>query len=760
LLIVDCANPGQAQSTIDNPRSTIPYDPLMPPLSSDLDALVRGQHADPFRLLGPHAGDDGVVVRTLRPGAAAVELELRHPRPLRVAMRRLHVDGLFEAVLGDVRSLDAGIDYRLHVDFGAGLRVELDDAYRFGRVITGFDLHLFGEGRLLQVQERLGAHLITLGEVAGTHFAVWAPNAQRVSVIGDFNGWDGRVHPMRQLVPSGVWELFVPGVGEGALYKFEIRSRAGHLLHKVDPYGRYFEVPPRSAAIVVRTGDYRWGDDGWMARRQAQGAYLQKPMSTYEVHLGSWRRVPEEGDRPLSYRELADTLVPYVKDLGFTHIELMPVLEHPFSGSWGYQVLGFFAPTSRHGHPHDFKYFVDRCHQAGIGVLLDWVPGHFPRDAHGLARYDGTALYEHEDPRQGEHQDWGTLIFNYGRNEVRNFLLASALHWLQEYHIDGLRVDAVASMLYLDYSRREGQWVPNKYGGRENLDAVSFLQEMNTITHAEAPGTITVAEESTAWPGVSRPVHLGGLGFTYKWNMGWMHDTLKYTARDPVHRRWAQNEITFSLLYAFTENFILPYSHDEVVHGKRSMIDKMPGDAWQKAATLRALYAFMYTHPGKKLLFMGSEFGQWREWNSEASLDWPLTDEPLHRGLQTLVRDLNLVYASEPALYERDYDVSGFAWIDCSDHENSVLSYQRRGLEPGVVVVTIVNWTPLVRESYRIGLPSAGRWREVINTDDERYGGSGVTLGGGIDTEEVAAHGFAQSVSFRLPPLGVVILKC
>jgi 1,4-alpha-glucan branching enzyme len=729
-------------------------------LSPDLDALVRGQHGDPFKLLGPHLSrQQRLQVRVFRPEAVAVDLELRHPVALRVPMTKAHVDGLFEADVAEVTTLDGGLDYRLHVDDGSGGRVEMDDPYRFGRITTDFDIHLFGEGQFLQVQDRLGAHPTELGGVSGTHFAVWAPNAQRVSVIGDFNRWDGRVHPMRHLVPSGIWELFVPGLTEGALYKFEIRTPGGHLLHKIDPYGRYFEVPPRSAAIVCRTSGYEWGDAAWMAARAEAGAYLQRPMSTYEVHLGSWRRVMEEGGRPLSYRELADVLVPYVKDLGFTHIELLPVLEHPYGGSWGYQVIGFFAPTSRHGNPHDFKYFVDRCHQAGIGVLLDWVPGHFPKDAHGLARYDGTALYEHEDPRQGEHQDWGTLIFNYGRNEVRNFLLASALYWLQEYHLDGLRVDAVASMLYLDYSRRQGEWVPNKYGGRENLEAVSLLQQMNTLTHSEVPGSITIAEESTAWPGVSRPVHLGGLGFTYKWNMGWMHDTLKYTARDPVHRRWAQNEITFSMLYAFTENFILPYSHDEVVHGKRSMLDKMPGDAWQKAATLRALYAFMFTHPGKKLLFMGSEFGQWREWDAEGSLDWELAGQPLHRGLSTLVRDLNLTYLAEPALYERDYDHAGFAWLDCTDHENSVIAYQRLGADRDQPVVTVINWTPVVRDRYRIGLPRAGRWREVINTDSERYGGSGITLGGGIETEPIPAHGFAQSAALRLPPLGALVLK-
>ena len=730
-------------------------------MTPDLDALVRGQHGDPFRLLGPHIDprSGALLVRVLRPGARAVELRLRHPVTRTVAMTRRHAEGLFEAEVAEVTSLDHGIDYRLAFEFDGGASAELDDAYRFGTITTDYELHLFGEGQLLKVQDRLGAHPADLGGIKGVHFAVWAPNAQRVSVVGDFNGWDGRVHPMRHLLPSGVWELFVPGLEAGERYKFEVRTNAGHLLHKVDPFGRYFEVPPRSAAIVCRTGGYDWQDDGWMDARARAESWLKRPMSVYEVHLASWRRVAAEENRPLTYRELADQLVPYVKDLGFTHIELLPVLEHPYSGSWGYQVLGFFAPTSRHGHPHDFKYFVDRCHQEGIGVLLDWVPGHFPKDAHGLARFDGSALYEHEDPRQGEHQDWGTLIFNYGRNEVRNFLLASALFWLQEYHLDGLRVDAVASMLYLDYSRKEGEWIPNRYGGRENLEAVSLLQQMNTLTHAEAPGTITVAEESTAWPGVSRPVHLGGLGFTYKWNMGWMHDTLKFTARDPVFRRWAQNEITFSMLYAYTENFILPYSHDEVVHGKRSMIDKMPGDAWQKAANLRALYTFMFTHPGKKLLFMGCEFGQWREWNSEASLDWELLDEDRHRGLHRLVRDLNRVYAAEPALYERDYDLNGFRWIDCSDHENSVIAYLRMasGEEPPVAVV--VNWTPVVREGYRLGLPQAGHWREVINSDHGVYGGSGVTLGGGIETEAVAAHGFPQSISLRLPPLAAVVLK-
>ena len=733
----------------------------MPAVSPDLNALLRGQEADPFKWLGPHLDRDRqrVVVRFLRPRAASVELLLRHPRELTLPMTRQHELGLFDVEIPGVDSLDGGIDYRFHVHSESGVDAVVDDPYRFGRVISDYDLHLFGEGTLREVYDRLGAHPMTLGGVNGVHFGIWAPNAQRVSIIGDFNDWDGRAHPMRRLVPSGVWELFVPDLAEGERYKFEVRTTAGHLLHKIDPYGRFFEVPPQSAAIVFRTSGYAWGDEAWMRARAAGRAWLDRPMSTYEVHLGSWKRVPEEGNRSLTYRELADQLVPYVKEMGFTHIEMLPVLEHPFSGSWGYQVTGFYAPTSRHGTPHDFKYFVDACHQAGIGVVLDWVPGHFPKDAHGLARFDGTSLYEHEDPRQGEHQDWGTLVFNYGRNEVRNFLLSSALFWLEEYHLDGLRVDAVASMLYLDYSRDAGQWVPNRFGGRENLEAVQFLQQLNTLTHVEAPGTITVAEESTAWPSVSRPVHLGGLGFTYKWNMGWMHDTLKFTARDPVHRRWAQNEITFSMLYAFTENFILPYSHDEVVHGKRSMLDKMPGDSWQKAATLRTLYAFMYAHPGKKLLFMGDEIGQWREWNSEASLDWELLPHFPHYGIHAVVRELNHLYAERPALFELDFDPQGFQWIDGSDAEHSVLAFMRRGTSPNALVACVFNWTPVVREGYHVGVPEAGTWRVVLNTDDQRWGGSGAGTMGTIEASGEAAHGFGQSLPLTLPPLGAVLLE-
>ncbi|PYR21393.1 MAG: 1,4-alpha-glucan branching enzyme, partial [Acidobacteria bacterium] len=573
------------------------------------------------------------------------------------------------------------------------------------------------------------------------------------------NAWDGRVHPMRHLGPSGVWEMFIPDLPDGQKYKYEIRARTGAILKKTDPYAVAFEVPPQAASVVHDISRYEWHDTAWFTARRASGSWLERPMAIYEVHFGSWARVPDEDYRFLTYRELAERLVSYVKEMGYTHIELLPVMEHPFSGSWGYQVLGFFAPTSRFGPPEDFKYFVDACHQAGIGVILDWVPGHFPKDEHGLARFDGTALYEHADPRQGEHQDWGTLIFNYGRNEVRNFLLSNALFWLEEYHVDGLRVDAVASMLYLDYSRPEGQWVPNAFGGRENLDAINFLQQLNQLTHREHSGSITAAEESTAFPGVSRPVHLGGLGFTYKWNMGWMHDMLVYSHENPVHRRWYHNQVTFSALYMHTENFILPFSHDEVVHGKGSMLDKMPGDVWQKFATLRTLYGYQYGHPGKKLLFMGSEFGQWREWNHDHSLDWHLLDEPAHAGLRRYIQDLNWHYAAEPALHQMDFDPAGFRWIDCNDNENSVISIVRYARDPHDFVVMVFNFTPVPRAQYRIGVPEAGWYAERLNSDAELYGGTNVGNEGGVASEPVAAHGFEQSLRLMVPPLGCLLLK-
>jgi 1,4-alpha-glucan branching enzyme len=635
----------------------------------------------------------------------------------------------------------------------------VDDPPGDRRVLTDVDLYLFGEGTQLRAQDKLGAHRLTIDGSTGVHFAVWAPNADRVSVIGDFNRWNGRAHPMRPLASSGVWEIFIPDLPDGEKYKFEIRAKTGEILKKSDPYGVAFEVPPLSASIVWDLSGYDWRDREWMAWREARGGWLDRPLSVYEVHLGSWARVPEEGNRFLTYRELAHRLVPYVKDLGFTHIELLPVMEHPFSGSWGYQVLGFFAPTSRFGPPEDFKFFVDACHQAGLGVILDWVPGHFPKDDHGLARFDGTSLYEHEDPRQGEHQDWGTLIFNYGRHEVRNFLLSNALFWLSEYHVDGLRVDAVASMLYLDYSRKAGEWIPNRFGGRENLDAIAFLQQLNSLTHGGHPGTITAAEESTAWPGVSRPVHLGGLGFTYKWNMGWMHDILQYAREDPVHRRWHHQLVTFSALYMHTENFVLPFSHDEVVHGKGSLLDKIPGDVWQKYATLRTLFGYMYGHPGKKLLFMGSELGPWREWDHDRSLDWHLLDDPAHAALRRYLQDLNRLYQSEPALHQVDFEGEGFQWIDCNDSENSVVSIARFARDRRDAVVMVFNFTPVPRLEYRIGVPEAGNYAELLNSDSVEYGGSNVGNLGGVTTEPVAAHGFEQSLRLTVPPLGCLLLK-
>jgi 1,4-alpha-glucan branching enzyme len=565
---------------------------------------------------------------------------------------------------------------------------------------------------------------------------------------------------MRGLGSSGIWETFVPNVGDGERYKFEIRSREGGArLQKTDPYGVFFESDASGAAIVWSLDRYTWRDKAWMEERPRKNSWLDRPLSVYELHLGSWKRVPERGGGPLTYREMAEQIVPYVKDLGYTHIELLPVLEHPFAGSWGYQVTGFFAPTSRFGPPEDFKAFVDECHMHGIGVILDWVPGHFPKDAHGLARFDGTALYEHQDPRQGEHREWGTLIFNYGRHEVRAFLLSSALFWLDEYHIDGLRVDAVASMLYLDYSREEGEWLPNAYGGRENLEAMEFLRQLNVQTHAQHPGSITVAEESTAWPGVTRPVHLGGLGFTYKWNMGWMHDMLQYVSKDPIYRRWAHNDLTFSLLYAFTENFILPFSHDEVVHGKRAMLDKMPGDIWQKRATLRALYGYMFGHPGKKLMFMGCEFAQWREWNHDESLDWHLLQYPEHRGIQHWVRDLNRTLDEQPALHQVDFDHTGFEWIDCTDFEGSIVSFIRRAHNPSDFVVVAVNFTPVPRQAYVIGVPEPGRYVEVLNSDAEAYGGGNLGNGGAVYSEPTPAHGRPHRLLLTLPPLACLMLK-
>jgi 1,4-alpha-glucan branching enzyme len=717
-----------------------------------LDALAGARHPDPFSILGPHIVDGRVVVRALLPGAESVSVVAAGSA---IAMHKVHPAGIYEAEIAGASVIP---DYRLRVVYADHRSVDVDDPYRYGRVIGDYDLYLFGEGTHSRIYDRLGAHPMTIGETRGVHFAVWAPNASRVSVVGDFNGWDGRVHPMRMLGASGAWEIFLPAAKVGDRYKFELRTRHGVILVKADPYGFGFEVPPLSAAIVT-DASYEWKDDEWMARRRDQQSWFERPMAIYEVHLGSWARMAEDGGRYLTYAELAARLIPYVKDMGYTHVELLPVMEHPYSASWGYQVTGFFAPTSRFGPPAEFKAFVDACHRAGIGVILDWVPGHFPKDAHGLASFDGTALYEHADPRQGEHRDWGTLIFNYGRNEVRNFLIANALFWLLEYHADGLRVDAVASMLYLDYSRSHDEWVPNRFGGRENLEAIDFVRQLNSQTHAEAPGTITVAEESTAWPSVSRPTWLGGLGFTYKWNMGWMNDILQYVKLDPVHRKWDHRHLTFSMLYAFNENFILPFSHDEVVHGKGSMFAKVPGDDWQKAATLRTLYGYMYAHPGKKLMFMGGEFGQRSEWNHDHSIDWHLLAQPLHAGLQRFVRDLNRTYAAERALHEVDFEGHGFRWIDCNDSDNSVVSLIRTAKDAKESVIAVINFTPVVREPYRIGVPDAGVYAELINSDAEMYGGGNVGNGGAVAAEPIARHGFDQSLSLRLPPLGFLLLK-
>jgi len=613
---------------------------------------------------------------------------------------------------------------------------------------------LFAQGKHWHIYQKMGAHLHTVDDIAGVLFTVWAPNAGRVSVIGDFNRWDGRSNPMRSLGGCGIWELFIPGLEAGCLYKFELLNRQNNeVLSKTDPYGQAFELRPDTAAIVVQETSYPWQDDGWMAHRSGHD-WLHEPMSIYEVHLGSWRRGPLGNF--LNYRELADQLVGYVKEMGFTHIELMPITEHPLDASWGYQTTGYFAPTSRFGTPDDFRYFMDTLHRNHIGVILDWVPAHFPKDSFGLARFDGSALYEHEDPRKGEHRDWGTLIYNYGRNEVRNFLLSSAIFWMQEFHIDGLRVDAVASMLYLDYSREEGDWVPNIYGGNENLEAIDFFRELNTVTHQQFPGTVMMAEESTAWPQVTRPTWVGGLGFSMKWNMGWMNDILAYMHEDPIHRRFHHDQLTFGMLYAFTENFTLPFSHDEVVHGKGSMVNKMPGDEWQRFANLRLLYTMMFTYPGKKLLFMGCEFGQGSQWDFNQTLDWYVLEYPLHQGVQALVKDLNTLYQAQPPLYALDFVHQGFEWIDCHDVQQSVISYRRKDGDQELVIV--LSFTPMVRENYRIGVPEAGSYHEVFNSDAGQYAGSNV-VNGEVASEAIPWMNLPHSVSLTLPPLGGIILK-
>jgi 1,4-alpha-glucan branching enzyme len=715
---------------------------------SALDALAGGWHSDPFSQLGLHREGEVRVVRTLQPQATTVSLVSVKGEVL-CPMNKIHPGGLFEAKMpARVRR------YLLRVTSADGDSYDLEDPYRFPTSMGDLDLYLIGQGTHRDIFRKLGAHPMKMMGVHGTAFAVWAPNASRVSLIGNFNDWDGRRHIMRVHPGNGIWEIFMPGVVPGDKYKFEMLDQSGELLpFKSDPLGQYHEPPPGNASVIYES-QYQWRDSGWTKARPATPD-MEEAICIYEVHLGSWQRSGDESVY-LTYRELADKLVSYVRDMNFTHVEFLPVTEYPFDGSWGYQPIGMFAPTQRFGDPDDFRYLVDSFHQAGIGVIMDWVPAHFPKDEHGLRRFDGTALYEHEDPRKGEHTDWGTLIFNYGRREVVNYLVGSALYWIDEFHIDSLRVDAVASMLYLDYSREEGEWLPNKDGGNEHLEAVGFIRKLNEIIHTYR--ATSYAEESTAWPGVSRPTDAGGLGFTYKWNMGWMNDTLSYMAEDPVHRKYHHDKMTFGLVYAFDENFVLPLSHDEVVHGKGSLLGKMPGDDWQRFANLRAYYGFMYAHPGKKLLFMGAEIAQEREWNHDASLDWHLLEDPKHEGIQKLVRDLNRVYRDTSALHELDFSGEGFEWVDWQDADSSVLCWIRRSSD-GSFVVCISNFTPLVRSGYRVGVPQAGTYSELLNTDSGKYGGSGVGIAEEIHTQELEAHGRPQSLQIDLPPLATLMLK-
>ncbi|WP_437874286.1 1,4-alpha-glucan branching protein GlgB [Sorangium sp. So ce513] len=739
------------------------------PIAAEVDLIAAVEHPDPHHVLGPHEVGDDLVVRVFRPDASEITLLPDDPSLPKLRMKRVHPAGLFEARFPGVSYPKEGrFHYRLDLRYPDGNASVERDPYAMRPTLGDIDLHLLAEGKHWELYRVLGAHVRELDGVSGTAFAVWAPNARRVSVIGDFNCWDGRRNAMRRM-GGGFWEIFIPGLGEGALYKYEIKTQEGHLTVKTDPLAQEMELRPATAARVT-TSRYTFQDDAWM-RARGELDPRKKPIAIYEVHAGSWRRVPGEGPpyehgmRWMTYRELADHLVDYVVELGFTHVELMPVMEHPFDGSWGYQVAGYFAPTSRYGSPDDLRYLIDRFHQKGIGVILDWTPAHFPKDAWALGRFDGTALYEHLDPRLGEHREWNTYIFNYGRHEVRNFLVANALYWLDEFHVDGLRVDAVASMLYLDYAAQGGDWVPNRYGGRENIEAIEFIRELSNQVHARHPGAMLCAEESTAWPSVTHATYVGGLGFDFKWNMGWMHDTLDFFKREPIHRAYHYHQLTFGLIYAFSEKFLLPLSHDEVVHLKRSLLSKMPGDYWQMLANLRALYGYMWAHPGKKLLFMGGEFGQFAEWSEKTELDWGLLNVPQHAGLKRLLTDVNALYKKYPAMYELDDEHHGFRWIDCTDNMQTVISFIRYGdgagdqMSPsGVHVVFIGNFTPVPRHQYRIGVPRRGAYLEVLNTDATEYGGSGVGNMGRVEVEDVPCHGFPQSIVLTLPPLGVLWL--
>ena len=721
----------------------------LPAISEPILRVQKGTHHDPFEVLGAHVAPDGsTLLRTFLPAAEVVEVA-------GTRMTRIPGTDCFELTLPPGQTLDPHPVLRWQ-DKGAGAWHTMQSPYSFPPQLGELDLYLLGEGRHFEAWKVLGARLKTIDGVAGCLFAVWAPAVQRVSVIGDFNDWDGRRHPMRCRGASGIWELFIPGLTAGMAYKYEILGSRGQLAKKTDPYARQMFARPETSSCITDDIPYGWADSSWIAAR-AQFDWQHRPVSIYELHPGSWRR--HDDGSFYTWGELTAELIPYVRELGYTHIELLPVAEHPLDASWGYQVSGYYAPTARFGSPDDFRAFVDACHQADIGVLLDWVPAHFPKDDWALARFTGEAVYEHEDPRRGEHQEWGTLVFNFGRNEVRNFLVANALYWIDEFHIDGLRVDAVASMLYLDYSRKDGEWLPNQYGGRENIEAIHFLREMNTEVHARFPGVLTIAEESTAWPAVSRPVELGGLGFSMKWNMGWMNDSLDYIEKEPVYRKYQHNQLTFSQMYAWTENFVLPLSHDEVVHMKKSLLDKMPGDVWQRFANLRLFYAWQYAHPGKKLLFMGSEFGQWNEWKESGQLDWVLLDFPAHDGLRALLRDLNHLYRNEAALHEFDFDPRGFRWIDCHDADQSVLSLVRQGRQDADKIVVLLNFTPVPRHGYRIGVPGDFAWHEVLNTDSEFYGGGNMGNGRLLHPQNQPWMGFEHSIEVSLPPLGAIFLK-
>ncbi|MDP4092299.1 MAG: 1,4-alpha-glucan branching protein GlgB [Bacillota bacterium] len=727
---------------------------------SELYKLINGEHPDPYSILGIHRleeckdGETLFAIRAYIPNAKemyAVSLE----DDGRYEMEKVHESGFFEALVNNRCNF---FKYKYEVHDYLDNCFDLYDPYCFLPVISDFDMHLFNEGNHHKIYEKLGAHIMNNDGIDGTLFAVWAPCAKRVSVIGDFNQWDGRRHQMRCLGSSGIWEIFIPGVMQNDVYKYEIKTCKNELYKKSDPYAFYSELRPSTASIVYDLNNYDWNDDSWMNGRNNSGSF-DKPVSIYEVHLGSWQRVTEEDNRFLTYREFADKLVDYVSDMNYTHIELLPIAEHPFDGSWGYQLTGYYSITSRYGKPEDFMYLVDRCHQKGIGIIMDWVPAHFPKDGHGLARFDGTALYEHEDPRQGEHPDWGTHIFNFGRNEVRNFLVSNAVFWFENYHIDGLRVDAVASMLYLDYGKKDGEWLPNKWGGKENVEAIDFLKQLNTTVFNYCPGAMMIAEESTSWALVSKPPYVGGLGFSFKWNMGWMNDYLRYVSMDPIYRKYHHNNLTFSIMYAFSENFILVLSHDEVVHGKCSMINKMPGDYWQKFAGLRATYGYMYGHPGKKLLFMGGEFGQFIEWDYKRSLDWHLLDYDMHKKLQQYVKDLNTLYKNEKALFEVDFSYDGFEWIDCNDSDHSVISFIRKAKDCRDMLVFVCNFTPMVYEDYRIGVPYDLKYDEILNSDSELYGGSNIGNLGGVHAEQYEFHGRPYSVRLRIPPFGCLVLK-